>query len=49
MRNKDIIQKADKGNTVVITNKEKYIEGVKHVISDSNKFVQLNIMTYKKI
>ena len=47
MRNKDIIQKADKGNTVVITNKEKYIEGVKRVISDSNKFVQLNIMTYK--
>ena len=44
MRNKDIIiQKADKGNTVVITDKEKYIEGVKHAISDSNKFVQLNI------
>ena len=44
MRNKDIIiQKADKGNTVVITDKEKYIEGVKQDISDSNKFVQLNI------
>ena len=29
MRNKDIIiQKADKGNTVVITDKDKYIEGV---------------------
>ena len=38
MRNKDIIQKADKGNTVVITDKEKYIECVKRAISDSNKF-----------
>ena len=28
MRNKDIIiQKSDKGNTVVITDQEKYIEG----------------------
>ena len=44
MRNKDIlIQKADKGNTVVITDKDKYIQGVKRAISDSNKFVQLNI------
>ena len=44
MRNKDIvILKADKGNTVVITDKDKYIEGVKCAISDSNKFVQLNI------
>ena len=44
IRNKDIIiQKADKGNTVVITDKDKYIEGVKCAISDSNKFVQLNI------
>ena len=40
MRNKDtIIQNADKGNTIVITDKEKYIEGVKRAISDSNKFV----------
>ena len=37
MRNEDIIiQKADTGSTVVITNKEKYIKGVKHAISDSN-------------
>ena len=48
MRNKDIvIQKADKGNAVVITDKNKYIEGVKRAISDSNKFVQLNITTEK--
>ena len=44
MRNKDtIIQKTDKGNTVVITDKEKYNEGVKRAISDSKKSVQLNI------
>ena len=43
MRNKNIIQKPDKGNTVGITDKEKYIEVVKRAISDSNKFVQLNI------
>ena len=43
MRKKNIIiQKADKGNTIVITDKEKYIEGVKRAISDSNKFVQLD-------
>ena len=44
MKNKDIIiQKADKDNTVVITDKDKYIEGVKRAISDSKKFIQLNI------
>ena len=44
MRNKDIIiQKADEGNIVVITDKEKCIEGVKRSISDSRKFVRLNI------
>ena len=48
MRNKDIIiQKANKGNTVVITDKNKYVEGVKCAISDSNKFVQLNITPEK--
>ena len=44
MRNKNIvIQKADKGNTVVIMDKEKYIQGVKNVISDSSKFIPLKI------
>ena len=37
MRNKNIIQKAGKSNTVVITDKEKCIEGVKSAISDVNK------------
>ena len=44
MRNKGIIiQKADQGNTVVIIDKGKYIEGVTRAISDSNKFVHFNI------
>ena len=38
-----ITQKADRGNTIVKTDIEKYIEGVKRTIADSNKFVQLNI------
>ena len=44
MRNKNlVIQRADKGNTVVIIDKDKYIQGVKNVISDSSKFIPLNI------
>ena len=44
IRNKNIvIQNTGKGNTVVIIDKEKYIQGVKNVISDSSKFVALNI------
>ena len=41
MRNKSIrIQIADKGNTVVMIVKEKYIEGVKNRIKDSSIFVK---------
>ena len=37
-------KKADKGNnTVVIIDKEKYIHGVKNVISYSSKFIPWNI------
>ena len=37
MKNKSIIiQKADKDHTVVITDKEKYIESIKRAISDLN-------------
>ena len=36
-----IIQETDKGNTVVITNRTKYLEGIKSLLSDSNKFMQL--------
>ena len=62
MRNKNIVlQKAEKGNTVVIVGKEKNIQGVKNVISDSSNFIPLNIpitcisiiksikMTYSKL
>ena len=35
--------KSDQGNTVVINDKEKYIEGVKSDISDASKLVQLNV------
>ena len=44
MRNKNIvIRKAKKGNTVVIIDKEKYIQDVKNIISDSSKFIPLSI------
>ena len=62
IRNKNIVlQKAEKGNTVVIVGKEKNIQGVKNVISDSSNFIPLNIpitcisiikslkMTYSKL
>ena len=44
VRNKNnATQKADKGNTVVIMEKKKYMQGVKNVISDSSKFILLSI------
>ena len=44
MRNKNnVIQKAGKGNTVVIIDKEKYIQCVRNVIFNSSKFIPLNI------
>ena len=38
-----VIQKAGKGNTVVLTDKEKYIQSIKNVMSDSSKFIPLHI------
>ena len=38
-----VIQKADKGNTVVITDRTKYLEGIKSPLLDSSKFKQLPI------
>ena len=39
---KDIVtQKANKGNTVVITDRTKYLEGIKSLLSDSSKFMPL--------
>ena len=44
LRNRNIvIQKGEKVNTVAINDKEKYIQGVKNVISGSSKFIPLNI------
>ena len=40
---KIVIQKAEKGNTVVITDRTKYLEGIKSLLSDSSKFMQLPI------
>ena len=37
-----IIQKTDKGNTVVITDRNNYTNGVKSVISDKTKFVSVD-------
>ena len=41
-----VIQKAGKGNTVVITDRSKYLEGIKSLLSDSSKFVQLPILSF---
>ena len=38
-----VIQKADKGNTVVITEKNAYINKMKEIVSDTTKFEQINI------
>ena len=38
-----VIQKADKGNTVVITDRENYLKGIKSLLSDNTKFIPLNI------
>ena len=38
-----VIQKTDKGNTVVITEKNAYINIMKEIISDTNKFEQIII------
>lgn len=37
-----VIQRADKGNTVVITDKVKYIEGITSLLNDHTKFVHIN-------
>ena len=38
-----VIQKADKSNTVVITDRTKYLKGIKSLLLDSSKFIQLPI------
>ena len=44
IENRDlIIQKSDKGNTVVVLNKNDYISKIKVILSDSSKFQKLSI------
>ena len=38
-----VIQKADKDNPAVITGRTKYLEGIKSLLSDSSKFMQLPV------
>ena len=38
-----VIQKAGKGNTVVITEKNAYISKMKEIFCDTTKFEQINI------
>ena len=38
-----VIQKADKGNAVVTTDRTKYLEEIKSLLSDSSKFMQLPV------
>ena len=42
-QNDFVIQKANKGNTVVNTERTKYLEGIKSLLSDNGKFMQLLI------
>ena len=44
-----VMQKADKGNTVVITEKNVYINRMKEIISDTTKFEQINIEQEKQL
>ena len=48
--NKDIIvQKADKGNSVVLVNKVDYIHRMKELLSDGSKFKKIDIKSGKEI
>ena len=43
-KNKDLItQKSDKGNSVVIVDKQDYIKKMNNILSDENKFTILNL------
>ena len=49
-KNKDtVIQKADKGNTVVILDKWSYISAIEEILNDNSKFSKLNIPSGKEI
>ena len=44
-----VIQKADKDNTVVITEKNAYMNKMKEIISDTSKYEQINIEEDKQL
>ena len=44
-----IIQKADKGNSVVILNKSDYIKRMTEMLSDIDKFKKLNVKPGKQL
>ena len=44
-----VIQKSDKGNSIVILNKSDYINQVKDILSDTTKFKKANIASGKEI
>ena len=44
-----IIQKSDKGNSVVLLNRNDYIKRLNEMLSDSSKFKKLNVKSGKEI
>ena len=44
-----IIQKADKGNTVVIIDRANYITEMQKILSDTNKFVKVSFSSKHKV
>ena len=42
-----VIQKADKGNTVVILDKCSYISAIEEILNDNSKFSKLDILAGK--
>ena len=49
-KNKDlIIQKSDKGNSIVLINKSNYLEKMHNILSGSKKFVKSFVVNYKHL
>ena len=44
-----VIQKADKGNSVVVLNKSDYLKRMKEILSDIDKFKKLNVKQGKEL
>ena len=44
-----IIQKTDKGNSVIILNKSDYLKRIKEILSDIDKFKKLNVKAGKEL